>query len=67
MSARSRSSSAACVPTTSTLAVEVAALPATIRGYGHVKRKNIDAAKSREAALLAQFRKPHVQPVPLAA
>ena len=49
------------------LAVEVATLPATIRGYGHVKRKNIDAAKTREAALLGQFRKPRVQPVPLAA
>jgi indolepyruvate ferredoxin oxidoreductase len=49
------------------LAVEVATLPATIRGYGHVKRKNIGAAKTREAALLGQFRKPRVQPVPLAA
>jgi len=49
------------------IAVEVATLPATIRGYGHVKRKNIDAAKAREAALLGQFRKPLAQPVPLAA
>ncbi len=49
------------------LAVEVAALPATIRGYGHVKRRNIDAARSREDALLAQFRKPVVARVPLAA
>jgi indolepyruvate ferredoxin oxidoreductase len=49
------------------LAVEIAALPATIRGYGHVKRRNIDAAVTREAALLAQFRRPRVQPVPLAA
>jgi indolepyruvate ferredoxin oxidoreductase len=49
------------------LAVEVAALPETIRGYGHVKRKNIDAAKAREAALLGQFRNPRAQPMPLAA
>ena len=49
------------------LAVEVATLPATIRGYGYVKRRSIDAAKSREAALLEQFRKPSLQPVPLAA
>ena len=49
------------------LAVEVATLPATIRGYGHVKRRNIDAAKTREAALLAQFRKPRVQPMQPAA
>ncbi len=49
------------------LAVDVAALPATIRGYGHIKRRNIDAAKIRETALLEQFRKPAAQPVPLAA
>lgn len=49
------------------LAVEVATLPATIRGYGYVKRKNVDAAKIREAALLEQFRKPCPQLVPLAA
>jgi len=49
------------------LAADVAALPATIRGYGHVKRGNIDAAKAREAALLAQFRKPSAAPVALAA
>jgi indolepyruvate ferredoxin oxidoreductase len=49
------------------LAVEVATLPATIRGYGHVKRRNIDAATARRAALLAQFRRPRVQPAALAA
>ena len=42
------------------LAVEIAALPATIRGYGHVKRRNIDAAKAREKALLAQYGAPPV-------
>jgi indolepyruvate ferredoxin oxidoreductase len=49
------------------LAVELAALPATIRGYGHVKRKNIDAAKMREAALLAQYKTPAALRVALAA
>ena len=37
--------------------MEIASLPATIRGYGHVKRRNIEAARSREQALVAQFRK----------
>jgi len=38
------------------LAVEIANVPATIRGYGHVKRGNIEAARAREAALLAQLK-----------
>ena len=38
-------------------AVEIANVPSSIRGYGHVKRRNIEAARSREQALLAQFRK----------
>ncbi len=66
-SARWRSSSAACGADNLALAAEIAALPATIRGYGHVKRKNIDAAKAREAALLAQFRAPARREMPLAA
>jgi indolepyruvate ferredoxin oxidoreductase len=37
------------------LGVEIASLPATIRGYGHVKRRSIDAAKAREKALLLQY------------
>ena len=49
------------------LAVEIASLPATIRGYGHVKRRNIDAAHAREAALLAQYRAPLAPCVALAA
>ena len=48
-------------------AVEVATLPTTIRGYGHVKRQTIDAAKTRGSALLEEFRKPYVPPVALAA
>ena len=39
-------------------AVEIAALPQQIRGFGHVKARNAEAAKAREAELLAQFRAP---------
>jgi indolepyruvate ferredoxin oxidoreductase len=49
------------------LAAEICALPATIRGYGHVKRRSIDAAKAREAVLLAQFRMPTDIPIAVAA
>jgi indolepyruvate ferredoxin oxidoreductase len=38
------------------LAVEIAALPGQIRGYGHVKERNIAKAKARETALLAAYR-----------
>ncbi len=40
------------------LAVEIAALPLSIRGFGHVKEKNRVAAKDCEAKLLARFRGP---------
>jgi indolepyruvate ferredoxin oxidoreductase len=38
-------------------ALEIAALPETIRGYGHVKARNIDAARVRWATLMGQWRK----------
>ncbi|HEX5508580.1 MAG TPA: indolepyruvate ferredoxin oxidoreductase family protein [Pseudolabrys sp.] len=38
------------------LAVGLAAIPERIRGYGHVKRRHIHAAKADETALLDQFR-----------
>jgi len=38
------------------LAVEIAAIPEHIRGYGHVKRRHLDEAKKKEAGLLAAFR-----------
>ena len=44
------------------VAVEIAALPLSIRGYGHVKQRTIDAAKAREEVLLAQFRAPAAAP-----
>jgi len=39
-------------------AVELAALPVEIRGFGHVKQANLTRAKSKEAALLTRFRSP---------
>ncbi len=38
------------------VAVQLAALPDSIRGYGHVKKKSIDAAQAQAAGLLARFR-----------
>jgi indolepyruvate ferredoxin oxidoreductase len=39
------------------IAVALASLPDEIRGYGHIKMKNLTAAKAQEAQLLAQFRR----------
>jgi len=38
------------------LAAALAAIPERIRGFGHVKLRNLEAAKADEAALLEQFR-----------
>ncbi|MBO0752966.1 MAG: indolepyruvate ferredoxin oxidoreductase family protein, partial [Bradyrhizobiaceae bacterium] len=38
------------------LAVGLAAIPEKIRGFGHVKRRHIAAAKAEEATLMEQFR-----------
>jgi indolepyruvate ferredoxin oxidoreductase len=43
------------------LAVQIAALPETMRGFGHVKEKNVTAAREREASLLAAYRNPALQ------
>jgi indolepyruvate ferredoxin oxidoreductase len=40
------------------LAVEIAAIPDRIRGFGHVKRRHLAEAKKKEAELLAAFRAP---------
>jgi indolepyruvate ferredoxin oxidoreductase len=40
------------------LAVELARLPAEIRGFGHVKERNIARVKAREAELLQAWREP---------
>jgi len=38
------------------IAVALAALPESIKGYGHVKERNRLAAKASEETLLAQWR-----------
>jgi indolepyruvate ferredoxin oxidoreductase len=44
--------------TNHTTAVQIAAVSETMRGFGHVKEKNVKAAKEREASLLAAYRSP---------
>jgi indolepyruvate ferredoxin oxidoreductase len=39
-----------------TLAVQIAAVPERIRGFGHVKRRHLQEAKKKEAELLGAFR-----------
>ena len=46
-------------PDNHTLAVELASLPQQMRGFGHVKMRNIEKAKAREADLLALWRGAH--------
>jgi indolepyruvate ferredoxin oxidoreductase len=43
-------------PSNYDVAVELAGLPADIRGFGHVKEANLAQVKAREAALLVRFR-----------
>ncbi|MBV1695247.1 MAG: indolepyruvate ferredoxin oxidoreductase family protein, partial [Hyphomicrobiales bacterium] len=45
------------------LAAQIASLALDIKGYGHVKHRNYEAVKKREAQLLAQFRDPAPTPV----
>jgi indolepyruvate ferredoxin oxidoreductase len=45
-------------PENHAIAVELAALPLEIRGFGHVKEANLERAKVKEADLLARFRSP---------
>lgn len=37
------------------IAVELAEIPAMVRGYGHIKERHLAAARARRADLLAQF------------
>ena len=46
-------------PANHALVVEIASLPEQIRGFGHVKKRNIEKAKAREAELLALLRRKH--------
>jgi indolepyruvate ferredoxin oxidoreductase len=38
--------------------VRIAELLLKIRGFGHVKERNLQAVKTEEVALLAQFERP---------
>jgi len=38
------------------LAVEIASLPETIRGYGHIKAKSVTAARAKRDEMLARYR-----------
>jgi indolepyruvate ferredoxin oxidoreductase len=49
---------AGLTPDNHALAVELAAIPEKIRGFGHVKEAHLKAAKACEADLLAAFRDP---------
>ncbi len=49
---------AALTPDNHALAVEIARLPEQIRGFGHIKERNLAKAKEREASLLAAFAAP---------
>jgi indolepyruvate ferredoxin oxidoreductase len=40
------------------LAVRIASIPEDIRGFGHVKDRNFEAAKAKQAELLAAWRSP---------
>ncbi|KQU89665.1 indolepyruvate ferredoxin oxidoreductase [Variovorax sp. Root318D1] len=45
-------------PEHTAILLELARLPQTMRGYGHVKEANVTAARRREAYVLEQLRKP---------
>jgi indolepyruvate ferredoxin oxidoreductase len=45
-------------PANHALAVELASIPEHIRGFGHVKERHLQEAKTRQAELLAKWRMP---------
>ena len=47
-------------------AIELAALPEQIRGYGHVRERYLAGARKRQAALLEDFRQRRAPSTPLA-
>ena len=40
------------------MAVQIAQVPESMRGFGHIKEKNVKAARERTASLLAAYRAP---------
>jgi len=51
-----RELSASLAPENHALAIELASLPAKMRGFGHVKARNVESAKACESELLALLR-----------
>jgi indolepyruvate ferredoxin oxidoreductase len=51
-----RELSTALSPDNHALAVEIALLPSKMRGFGHIKTRNVESAKACEAELLARLR-----------
>ena len=49
---------ATLTPQNHAVAVGLANMPKKIRGFGHIKARNLEAAKAEEAELLARFRAP---------
>jgi indolepyruvate ferredoxin oxidoreductase len=45
-------------PENHAIAVQLAAVPEDIRGYGHIKMRNLEPARAKQAKLLAAFRSP---------
>ena len=45
-------------PANHALAVEIASLPEEMRGFGYIKKRNVAAARDRQARLLQQWRAP---------
>ena len=43
------------------LAVQLASLPEEIRGFGHIKMRNVAAARKKQEDFLARFEHPEVQ------
>jgi indolepyruvate ferredoxin oxidoreductase len=51
-----RELSASLSPDNHALAIEIASLPAKMRGFGHIKARNVESAKACEAELLVLLR-----------
>jgi len=49
-------------PDNHALALQIAAIPEKIRGYGHVKERHLKAAKGEEAQLIEAWRNPEARP-----
>jgi indolepyruvate ferredoxin oxidoreductase len=51
-----REFSASLSPDNHALAIEIASLPAKMRGFGHIKARNVESAKACQAELLVLLR-----------